>query len=133
VSERRATRLSVDQVRAIDHFAENMIVMFPHMMGLAIVGSALTRDDWRDVDLRVVLAPSHYQALSENLTIDDLNALLSRWGQQVTGLPIDCQLQNYPDHERLAFDDDGRPRHHWRGAGMLGDNARRFRAPVDEP
>ncbi len=121
----RATRLTVDQVRAIDHFAESLFIMFPHQLGVTICGSSLERDDYRDVDIRVILENNHYQALSDHLDIDDLNALLSRWGQQVTGLPIDCQLQPQSVHQTEAYGDNGEPRHHWRGHGRLGDTARR--------
>jgi hypothetical protein len=59
--------------------------------------------------------------------LDDLHMLLSRWGQQVTGLPIDCQVQERTEHERLSYADDGAARGRWRGAGSLGTNARRIR------
>jgi hypothetical protein len=39
----RATRLGVDQVRAVDHFAELLFVMFPHQLGVAHVGSSIGR------------------------------------------------------------------------------------------
>ena len=114
----RATRLSVDQVRAIDHFAASLYVMFPEMLGVAVVGSSLERDDYRDVDLRVVLDDEHYQGIYDLLDVLDLNALLSRWGQQVTALPIDCQIQPQWEHQQEAFGENGKPRHHWRGKGV---------------
>lgn len=128
----RATRLSVDQVRLIDHFADQLFVMFPLMLGVTMVGSSLERDDWRDVDLRVIVTDDHLGALRDLLDLDDLHMLLSRWGQQTTGLPIDCQLQAQSVHNQLAFGDSGKPRHQWRGAGRLGTNARRIRNAVKE-
>ena len=119
----RATRLRVDQIRAIDHFVSSLSVMFPEMYGVAVVGSSLERDDYRDVDLRIVLDDEHCQGIHDLLNVEDLNALLSRWGQQVTGLPIDCQIQPQWEHLDEAFGPNGKPRHHWRGSG-----ARRARA-----
>lgn len=128
----RATRLSVDQVRAVDHFAESLFIMFPHAMGVAIVGSSLVRDDYRDVDIRIIAEDEKVRTLRAILDLDDLHMLLSRWGQQVTGLPIDCQLQERSEHGRLAYDESGRPLHHWRGNGRLGTNARRLRAAAEQ-
>lgn len=130
----RATRLSVDQARAIDQFAELLFVMFPHQWGVVHCGSSLDSDDWRDVDVRIVLDDEDVATLSGVLVLDDLHVLLSRWGQQVTGLPIDCQVQTLTEHQREAYRANGTPRHRWRGAGMLSDNARRVRQarlPVD--
>lgn len=121
---RRSTRLGPDQVRAIDHFAESLFVMFPHQVGVVHCGSSLTRDDYRDVDLRVVIEDADYLALVGVLDVHDLNMLLSRWGRQVTGLPIDCQLQQRSEHRREAFGPNGAPRHSWRGSGCLGHHAR---------
>lgn len=118
--KKRATRLSVDQVRAVDHFVGSLSVMFPTMLGVAMVGSSLERDDWRDVDLRVVVADEVLAEFGGLLDLLDLHMLLSRWGQQVTGLPIDCQLQSQSEHQGLAFGPDGEPRHNWRGRGRLG-------------
>ena len=124
MTKQRATQLSVDQVRSIDHFVESLLIMFPHMMGVAHVGSSLVRDDWRDVDLRVVLANEDFDSLMSVVNVDDLNMLLSRWGQQVTGLPIDCQTQSLAEHNGEAYGENGEPRHRWRGAGVLGTDAR---------
>jgi hypothetical protein len=125
--KRRATRLSVDQVRAIDQFAELLFVMFPHMLGVVHCGSSITSDEWRDVDVRIVMENNQVHVLRAIVELDDLHMLLSRWGQQVTGLPIDCQVQERTEHERLSYADDGAARGRWRGAGSLGTNARRIR------
>ena len=125
---RRSTRLGPDQVRAIDHFAESLFVMFPHQVGVAHVGSSLSRDDYRDVDLRVVLDDASRRVLAAIIDLDDLHMLLSRWGQQVTGLPIDCQTQEQSEHRREMFGPNGAARYNWRGADRLATNARRLRA-----
>lgn len=128
--KRRATRLSVDQVRAIDHFCGSLFIMFPKMLGVAHVGSSLVRDDWRDVDLRVVMDDVDLAVLRGALDLDDLHMLLSLWGQRVTGLPIDCQLQPQSEHQRESFGPNGGPRHNWRGRDRLYANARRIRDAV---
>jgi hypothetical protein len=66
-----------------------------------LVGSALTRRDFRDVDVRVILAEDEWAGLFPGL--DDVDqrhpkwsgicTAFSLWGQRATGLPIDFQLQ----------------------------------------
>ena len=124
---RRSTRLGVEQVRAIDHFAGSLFVMFPHQLGVAHVGSSLRMDDWRDIDVRVIVEDAQIAALSNIVDLDDLHMLLSRWGQQMTSLPIDCQLQAQSEHDRLGWGPNGAVNHHWRGYGRLGANALRLR------
>jgi len=60
-----------------------------------LVGSATERADYRDVDVRVVLAADRFAALSRGRldSIRFLNRALSVWGRQETGLPIDFQVQ----------------------------------------
>jgi hypothetical protein len=60
-----------------------------------LVGSVTSRPDWRDVDVRVML-PDEVMA---TLPIDVrwLNLCISLWGQKVTGLPIDCQVESVTD------------------------------------
>lgn len=53
-----------------------------------VVGSVLEHDDWRDIDVRVVVP--EFGAPLRRL---DLNMLLSDWGRRTTDLPIDCQVQ----------------------------------------
>ncbi|HXH59090.1 hypothetical protein [Iamia sp.] len=76
----RATHLRVDQVRALDHFCHLLKVTFdetPYLVG--------------SVDVRIPIDDEAFEVIP--MDVLDLNMLLSRWGQQVTGLPIDCQAQ----------------------------------------
>lgn len=57
------------------------------------VGSSLTDRDFRDVDVRVMLEEKQFDVLSANIDIERLNLCVSLWGQKVTGLPIDFQVQ----------------------------------------
>jgi hypothetical protein len=59
-----------------------------------LVGSALTKSDYRDVDLRVIVDDETFDALYGDLVrVRLLNRAISIWGQQETGLPIDFQIQ----------------------------------------
>jgi len=65
------------------------------------VGSSLTGATWRDVDVRVMLAPEQYAALGfgdpktphENPRWAAYVAAFSELGRRMTGLPIDFQIQ----------------------------------------
>lgn len=56
-----------------------------------LVGSVARADrNWRDVDVRMLAV----LGLSEEpLALRTLNLALSLWGKQVTGLPVDFQMQ----------------------------------------
>ena len=88
----RAIYLRVDEVRRLDHWCESLLKAFEPCT-VYLVGSVQDHADWRDVDVRVVV---NDERLSGTLLmkLPDLNMLLSQWGQQQTGLPIDCQVQS---------------------------------------
>lgn len=117
--KRRATALRVDEVRLLDHWCESMVTMFPDRIGVYHVGSSVTGETYRDVDVRIVLTDAAVDQLAAVLDISDLNMLLSRWGQQSTGLPVDAQVQSlrqcstFPAHER-------RPRGHLHELAHMG-------------
>lgn len=69
-----------------------------------LVGSVLARSDYRDVDVRVILPVETVVHLPLDLNL--LNLCVSLWGQRVTGLPIDFQVQS--DAQADQFDG---PRH----------------------
>jgi len=58
------------------------------------VGSSRERADWRDVDVRIMVPDDTFAQLDALLDTRRLNLMLSLWGQKVTGLPIDCQVQS---------------------------------------
>lgn len=99
----RTIYLRVDEVRRLDHWCH---VLSLAMLGATphLVGSVLERADYRDVDVRVIVTDKVAKRLPMRRL--DLNMLLSRWGQEQTGLPIDCQVQSVT--EAAGFDD--RPR-----------------------
>ena len=61
-----------------------------------LVGSALERADYRDVDLRCILFDEEYAALiaGSRVRLRLLNAAISEWIAARTGLPIDFQFQS---------------------------------------
>lgn len=70
--------------------------------GCYVVGSALERADWRDVDVRFILSDEEFadlfpQVLDRNWEHDArwllLTVSISGWLSKVTGLPIDFQIQ----------------------------------------
>lgn len=66
-----------------------------------LVGSALTQKNWRDVDVRVLLSSKEYERWGlgdprtphTNLRWVSLVQAFSALGKQMTGLPIDFQIQ----------------------------------------
>ena len=77
-----------------------------------LVGSALTtKSDWRDVDVRLILDDEMYAALSlgapgrprQNGKWVALCLAFSALGKQMTGLPIDFQIQQQT-HANKAYD-----------------------------
>ena len=69
--------------------------------GLYLVGSALERPDWRDVDVRYILSDEGFAALfpdagqywEHNPRWLVMVAAISAWLTKETGLPIDFQFQ----------------------------------------
>jgi hypothetical protein len=86
---RRATALGPHDIFLLDSWGNQLLDAFDEMPYL--VGSVARADEhWRDVDLRMLDA----------LGLDDrplarrtLNVALTLWGRQVTGLPVDFQMQ----------------------------------------
>lgn len=59
------------------------------------VGSSLDKaQPHRDIDVRTMLDHDDFVKLASLVNIDRLNLAISLWGQKVTGLPIDFQVQD---------------------------------------
>ncbi len=102
----RAIYLRVDQVRRLDHWCLLLKRAFLDA-DVYLVGSVLSTANHRDIDVRVVLPDETIKALPlRNL---DLNYLLSQWGQDQTGLPIDCQVQSVSEHRAETGPANPRP------------------------
>lgn len=90
---KRANYLTQSGVRLLNDWGVNLRRMFPGEVAY-LVGSALTTADYRDVDVRLILNDDDYFSLASVVDPADLNLAVSLWGQQVTGLPIDFQVQH---------------------------------------
>jgi hypothetical protein len=85
-----------------------------------LVGSALTgqKGKWRDVDVRVILSDEEYAAWGfgdplyerQNAKWIVLCLAFSALGKQMTGLPIDFQIQQQTHANELFKLEDGRSR-----------------------
>lgn len=70
-----------------------------------LVGSALSRPTWRDVDVRLMLPDEQFERMFPNqYALLFLNATVSDWLKAQTGLPIDFQFQ---DTTRANAEHDG--------------------------
>lgn len=91
-AEWRATYLLQSEVSLLNGWGRELKRTFGETAYL--VGSALERQDHRDVDVRIMLDDQHYDDLAKVINLDLLNLSLSLWGQKATGLAIDCQVQH---------------------------------------
>lgn len=101
----RATALSPPELMRLDLWAQAFVWAFKHQPYL--VGSVLTRRDYRDVDVRLPVD-------DDDVMFEDPDRLrlvhvaMSVWAQQVSGLPVDFQFQ--PWSEWTAEVEQGKPR-----------------------
>lgn len=59
-----------------------------------LVGSSLERDDYRDLDVRVILADEEFDRTFPNVRVWSLLCLsVTEYLQRVSGLPVDFQVQ----------------------------------------
>lgn len=76
-------------------WAQDLLTMFndnmPYQVGSTLEASTTTP---RDVDVRILLSPKEYKQLSQIVNVERLSLAVSLWGQKVTGLPIDFQVQD---------------------------------------
>ena len=93
MSRMRASQLGPAEVRLLDDWAKALREMFPTALGVLHVGSSVTRPGYRDIDVRIVLHDSDFTTMRLVLRPRRLNLALTLWGQRVTGLPVDCQVQ----------------------------------------
>lgn len=88
--KRRATALGPHDIFLLDQWGRQLTEAFKSTPYL--VGSVQRAErEWRDVDIRM-LAPATLRR-SPGLMVRAINLSVSLWGRQVTGLPIDFQIQ----------------------------------------
>jgi hypothetical protein len=72
--------------------------------GLYLVGTAVQRQDYRDVDVRLILRDNHYGKLNRAIGRDGITFLGLAIGEYLaarTGLPIDFQIQQQTTANKL--------------------------------
>lgn len=93
----RATYLLVTQVNSLNTWGRELKGLFHtdvNNYGAYLVGSALTKPGFRDVDIRQIISDDDFRQLFNTVDIGYFNHAVSVWGQQITGLPIDYQVQS---------------------------------------
>ncbi|MDE2096524.1 MAG: hypothetical protein KGL39_04700 [Patescibacteria group bacterium] len=101
MAESRANYLTVTEFASLKLVAETVGDCFPDNYGVFHVGSSITRKDYRDVDVRLIMADEAFERLfgkteahPKNLDFWMLTCwAISEWMQKRTGLPIDFQIQ----------------------------------------
>ena len=93
MSERkRFNYLTIAQTQILHDWGVRLRVMFRGAV-LYHVGSSTQRTGWRDVDVRLILPDKDHARLTKSVDVHLLNVAVSLWGERVTGLPIDFQVQ----------------------------------------
>ena len=103
---RKASYVGAPAVFRLEQACQQLNDAYKHpiwFMGIFRVGSSLERPDWRDIDVRMILADEYFEHLFPNASdrgaweFDPLWLLLtisiSGWLSQVSGLPVDFQFQ----------------------------------------
>lgn len=84
--------MQISDVRSLNDWGRNLTSLFNGEVPFH-VGSSLQRPDFRDVDVRLILADGDYARLATMVNLHRLSHVVSMWGTAVTGLPIDFQVQ----------------------------------------
>lgn len=87
----RSSHLLHTEQQLVDDFSATVKDIFGDYPYL--VGSALERPDYRDIDLRLILADEEFDRLYSLVNVEMIGIAISLWGQKATGLPIDFQIQ----------------------------------------
>lgn len=98
----RTNYLTVTENAALKFACEAIDRAFPDNIGVFHVGSSITSQDYRDVDVRLVLADDEFTRMfgpghKSPATLDFWFLMcwsISEWMQRRTGLPVDFQIQS---------------------------------------
>ncbi len=97
---RRVTYLLTTEVNALNTWGGELRRVFAEdveVYGAFLVGSSLTTSKWRDIDVRHIVSDDSWERLVKMIDVGYFNHAMSLWGQRVTGLPVDYQLQRMGD------------------------------------
>lgn len=100
--KKRANYLNVTQQYQLELAIAPLWIIFRDWghYGIYQVGSTLTRANWRDVDIRMMMEDSVFDTHFLKLYSPHhlfLNACISKWLTESTDLPIDFQFQRTTD------------------------------------
>lgn len=95
--------LTQSQFALLVDWADRLRPMFDWNMAY-LVGSASRTKDFRDVDVRLIVADEYYNQLSDVVRLDRLHLAVSIWGEKATGLPIDFQVQSMTEANNGEFE-----------------------------
>lgn len=88
---RRATYLTTYDLHRLDIAVTPLRRLCP---SIYLVGTVLTSADWRDVDVRMIMADDEFDASFANALLWEAFCLgATAWLRSQTGLPIDFQVQ----------------------------------------
>ena len=110
MSRERHNWLHITEYRILNDWCILVNKMFSQdaAFGCYLVGGALRDKDYTDVDIRLIMDDETYALRYDDCKRKYLNLAVSLWGQKVTGLPIDFQIQP----QTLANErNPGAPRH----------------------
>ena len=86
---KRATSLGPTEMYLLSQWGRQIAEGLEEMAYL--VGSCARGEPWRDIDVRVMVDEPHPFLIPGRLQV--INVAFTVWGQRVTGLPIDFQIQ----------------------------------------
>lgn len=92
--KRRAMSIGPQDVFLLDQWGDQLRRAFgemPYLVGSVARGAR----DWRDVDIRMTDVLNLYE--DKPMALRVINLSISLWGRQVTGLPIDFQMQPFEE------------------------------------
>lgn len=101
---RKATYVGAPAVFSLELACQHINAAFGGYYGCYLVGSALERADWRDIDVRYIMRDEEFAKLFPDANINPgtwendprwllLTTSISAWLKAQTGLPVDFQIQ----------------------------------------
>lgn len=88
----KVDKLLHSEHQLLHNWGEQVSILF-NRESVYHVGSSLRKGSYRDVDVRVILDDKDFAKLEDMLDTEYLRLCISLWGQKVTGLPIDFDVQ----------------------------------------
>lgn len=119
-ADKRARAMSIGphDIFLLDQWGKQLEDAFGGVTPLLVGSVARGEDTYRDVDIRIPDVLNLAQADDAGLTLRVINLAISLWGRQVTGLPIDFQMQTdeeFHSHDsELRYPMGPRTRSGWR-------------------